>query len=149
MSLAEVLLKPPKREQVVKDATDVLNAEVADKRGVTGLAVKGTFKVVRGLKPGFIPEAIDNLLDDFMKKVEPFWQAWKDEPAGKTCSQYFVARGADVADSLLSITDERAKHSRHKLLVKSYNKLRPRGRDHVIASMPRVGELIDKHTRDL
>ena len=149
MSVAEVLLKPPKREEIVRESERVLDAEVADKRGVSGLAVKGTFKIVKGLKPGLIPAVIDGLLDDFMGKVEPFWQGWKDDPKGRTCTQHFVDNGGAVADALLEITDERARKNKNRVLVKSYQKLRPKGREHVIASMPRVGALIEKHTKDL
>ena len=149
MSVAEVLLQQPKRAEVVRDASDVLNAEVADKRGMTGLAVKATFKVVRKLSSDFVPRAIDDLLDDFMKQIEPFWTAWKEADDGSSCKQYFVQHGASVADSLLAITDDRASRSKHKTLVKAYKKLRPMGKEHVIASMPRVGALIETHTRDL
>ncbi len=148
-SVADTLLQPPKRQEVIRDASKVLDDEVRDKRGVTGLAVKGAFKVVRGFRPNFVPTAIDDLLDDFVGKVEPFWAAWKDDPQGKSCQQYFVANGAQVADALLSITDERAQHSKHRTLVGAYNKLRPKGKQHVIASMPRVGSLIERHTKDL
>lgn len=148
-TVAETLLQPPKRQEVIRDASQVLEAEVRDKKGVTGLAVKGTFKIVRGFRPNFVPQAIDDLLDDFMHKVEPFWAAWKENDEGKTCQQYFVAHGQEVADALLSITDERAKHSRHKTLVKAYGKLRPKGKEHVVQSMPRVGTLIERHTKDL
>lgn len=149
MSVAEVLLKPPKREEIVRESQRVLDAEVADKRGVSGLAVKGTFKIVKGVKPGLIPQVIDGLLDDFMKKIEPFWQGWKDDAKGRTCTQHFIDNGPGVADALLSITDDRAKRNKNRILVKSYMKLRPKGREHVIASMPRVGAMIEKHTKDL
>lgn len=149
MSVADVLLKPPVRADIVRDSAQVLDAEVADKSGISGLAVKGTFKVVKSIRPGLIPDVIDGLLDDFVRKVEPFWQSWRDDPKGRTLQQHFVANGPAIADALLSITDERARRSQHKLLVKSYEKLRPTGRDNVIASMPRVGALIDKHTRGL
>lgn len=148
MSVAEKMLTPPVRQQVIAEATKVLNAEVADKRGLTGVAVKGAFKMVRGVKPGFVPQAIDDLLDDFVPKLLPFWETWKAEPGGKTCQQHFVANAGAVADSLLSITDGRAKNSTNRVLVKAYSKLRPMGRDHVMASMPRVGALIEQFTRD-
>ena len=149
MSVAEVLLKPPKREQIIAESRQVLDAEVADKRGVSGLAVKGTFKVVKGIKPGLIPAVIDGLLDDFMAKIEPFWNSWKADPKGKTCRQHFIDNGPAVADALLEITDARARKNTNKILVKSYQKLRPKGREHVVASMPRVGAMIEKHTKDL
>lgn len=148
MSLVEQLTQPGKRGAIVRDAAVVLDAEVADKRGFSGVAVKGAFKVVRGLKPGFIPDTIDALLDDFVKQVEPFYDSWKAAPKG-TLTQHFVANGPAVADSLLFITDERARKSPHKTLVKTYGKLRPMGKEHVTASMPRVGALIEKHTKDL
>ena len=148
MSVAEEMLVPPLRAQVVKAAVGVLDAEVADKRGVSGLAVKGAFKIVRRLRPDFLEKAIDDLLDDFVPKLLPYWERCKDAPDGKTCQQYFVANASEVSDSLLSVTDERAKHSRHKTLVKTYGKLRPRGKEHVIASMPRVGAMIQEFTKD-
>jgi hypothetical protein len=149
MSVAETLLKPPMREQIIRESREVLDAEVADKRGVSGLAVKGTFKVVKGIKPGLIPNVIDGLLDDFMGKIEPFWNSWKEDPKGKTCRQHFIDNGPAVAEALLDITDARARKNKSKVLVKSYQKLRPKGREHVIAAMPRVGAMIEKHTKDL
>ena len=149
MTVAEVLLKPPKREEIIRESERVLDAEVADKRGVSGLAVKGTFKVVKGIKPGLIPAVIDGLLDDFMKQIEPFWQSWKDSEGTGTCQQHFIDNGPAVADALLSITDDRARKNNSKVLVKSYQKLRPKGREHVVASMSRVGAMIEKHTKDL
>ncbi len=148
MSLKDHLTEPGKRAQVVKDASRVLDAEVADKRGITGVAVKAAFKVVRGLQPGFIPNAIDDLLDDFVGQVEPFFNDWKANGDG-SLRDHFVSNGPAVADSLLKITDDRAAGSRHKILVKTYGKLRPKGKEHVVASMPRVGSLIERHTQDL
>lgn len=148
MSLKEHLAQPGKREAIIQDATTVLNQEVADKRGITGVAVKAGFKVVRGLQPGFVPQAIDALLDDFVGKIEPFYDQWKSGGTG-TLRQHFVANGPAVADALLSITDGRAAKSPHKTLVKTYGKLRPKGKEHVVAAMPRVGDLIAKHTADL
>jgi len=148
MSVAEKMLTAPLRGEVVKAAVKVLDAEVADKRGVSGLAVKGAFKVVRGLAPNFTEQAIDDLLPDFVPQLLPFWEQWKANPGGTTCRQHFVANGPAVADALLSITDERAKKSRHRLLVKTYGRLRPTGKNHVVSSMPRVGGLIEQFTKD-
>jgi hypothetical protein len=74
---------------------------------------------------------------------------WKSSGDSRSCSQYFVSRGGDVAESLLAITDERARASVNKRLVQAYSKLRPKGREHVVAAMPRVGALIQKHAEAL
>lgn len=149
MSIAEQLLKSPNREALIADASSVLDAEVADKRGLSGKFVKGAFAVVKGFKPGFVPHAIDDLLEDFVRQVEPFYNDWKDSGDSRSCSDYFVANGGSVAEALLAITDDRAKKSVNKRLVKTYQKLRPKGREHVVAAMPRVGQLIEKHAAAL
>ena len=149
MSIAEQLLKSPQREALIADAAAVLNSEVADKRGLSGKLVKGAFAIVKGLKPGFVPHAIDDLLDDFVHRVEPFYSDWKESGSNGSCRDYFVAHGSNVAEALLDITDQRARNSVNKRLVKTYNRLRPKGREHVVAAMPRVGDLIHKHASAL
>ena len=145
MSLTETLLADEAvRKQIVAAATQVLEAEVRDKRGLTGVAVKGGFKVVKGVRPGIIPLTINDLLPEFLKAVEPFYDQWKANPGGRTIREHFVANGGGVADALLAITDGRAEKSTHRTLVKAYKKLRPMGKEHVSASMPRVGELIQR-----
>lgn len=138
-----------RRARVVRDSERVLDAEVGDKSGMTGMAVKATFKVVKNLQPGFIPRAVDDLLEDFVRNIEPHWEAWRADTSGSSCADYFVANASAVADSLLSVTDGRAEHTRHKPLKKAYMKLRPKGKEHVMASMPRVGAMIQRHTEDL
>jgi hypothetical protein len=98
--------------------------------------------VVKAVKPGFITEAVDHMLDDFVSRLEPFWadaQA-KNEPVGALMS----ARGGQVADALLAISDERAGRSKNATLKKAYEKLRPTGKKHVEAAVPRVGRLVAK-----
>ncbi len=137
-----------RRSRLVRDAEKVLDAEVSGKTGIAGLAVKATFKLVKNLQPGFIPRAVDDLLEEFVRNLEPHWEAWRANQEC-SCADYFVTHKSDVADSLLSVTDGRAENTRHKPLKKAYMKLRPKGKEHVVASMPRVGAMIQKHTADL
>ena len=147
LSLSQKLTQDPeKRKTLIKDATKVLEAEVDSKSGMSGLAVKGVFKVVKGLQPGFIPKAIDDLLDEFVQRVEPFYDQWNADNENRDLRGHFVHHGSAVADALLGVTDERAKHSKHRKLVKAYEKLRPKGKEHVQAAMSRVGSMIDRQT---
>jgi hypothetical protein len=134
---------PGNRPKVVADCVQVVNEEVDSKGGLTGLAVKGAYAVVKAIKPGFINEAIDHMLEDFVKRLEPFYaeaQA-KNEPVGPLLN----ARAPQVADALLAISDERASRSTNQTLKKAYEKLRPTGKKHVEQAVPRVGRLIQKY----
>ena len=140
---AEILLVPGLRPKVVADCVQLINEEVDSKGGLTGLAVKGAYAIVKAVKPGFVSEAVDHMLDDFVKRLEPFWadaQA-KNEPIGPLMN----ARAGEVSDALLAISDERAQRARNQGVRKAYDKLRPTGRKHVEAAVPRVGRLIAKY----
>ncbi len=137
-SLAEVLKDEGKRRQIVDAGVKVIEQEVADKSGLTGLAIKATFRLVQGIKPGFVPMTLHHLIDDFAKKIDPFWlecQAQGAEPRS-----YFQRRGPEVAQALLSITDERARRA-HGPARSAYEKLRPEGVKHVTVAMPRLADL--------
>ena len=143
-TLKEILLVPANRPKVIADSTKLIDEEVDSKGGLTGFAIKAAYALVKAVKPGFITEAVDHMLDDFADKLEPFWadaQA-KNEPVGPLMS----ARAGEVADALLSISDSRAARAKNQGVKKAYDKLRPAGKKHVEAAVPRIGRLIAKYT---
>jgi hypothetical protein len=142
-TLNDILLVPGTRPKLIADCGKLIEEEVDSKGGLTGLLVKGSFAVVKAVKPGFVSEAVDHMLDDFVKRLEPFWadaQA-KNEPVGALMN----ARAPEVADALLAISDERAARAQNQTLKKAYEKLRPTGKKHVEAAVPRIGRLIAKY----
>lgn len=142
-SLADVLAQPERRQAVIRDAENVVDQEVSDKSGLSGLAIKGAFAVVKGLKPGIIADLIDGLLPEFVGAVDPILAK---RPAGtKDIASFLRGRADEVVQSLLNVTDERAKKSTHQTLVKAYEKLRPTAEKNVAAAVPRVAGLIERH----
>jgi hypothetical protein len=142
-SLKDLAQDPAKRKTVIDDAMRVLDLEVADKGGVSGLAIKAGYKLVQGVKPGFVRDAVDNLLDDFLEALQPVYQEAVDK--GVKPSKYLVDQSDRVADALLGITDRRAEKAERPALKKMYEKLRPTAKKHVVAAAPRLGEMLDKH----
>lgn len=142
MTLSEVIGEPDRLQRVVSDAKQVLDAEVAGKSGLTGLAVKGAFGVVKAVKPGIIGEVIEGLLPDFARVLDPIIA---DKPDGESLESFLCSKPTEVVSALLSITDDRANKSSHKTLVGAYKKLRPQAEKHVGAAVPRVAKLVDKH----
>ena len=55
-----------------------LDAEVADKGGLTGVGVRSAFKVLKAIKPGMIRHTLDDLIDELAVKVDPFWQTCQE-----------------------------------------------------------------------
>ncbi len=142
-SLVEQFENGEKKKAVVADAMRVLDQEVDEKSGLTGIAVKTAFKVVKGVAPDFIHRVVDRLLPDFLKAVDPVYQ---DALArGVKPSQALVEKSGQVADGLLAVTDARAKNAQQKVVQTTYEKLRPSAKKHVEAAMPRLGQLLERH----
>ncbi|TNE48918.1 MAG: hypothetical protein EP343_13625 [Deltaproteobacteria bacterium] len=139
---------PGRRAQVVQDAVVVLDQEVSSKRGAVGLLIKGGFKVIKNLRGGKMVESlIDFLLDEFVEALDPYYQSYKEQDAGSrgTFTSYLSARDAEVAEALLSVTDARRQRASTKVLIKTYDRLRPTALKHVQEGVPAVGRLMEKH----
>ena len=136
-------LSSEKRQAVIDDAVKVLDQEVGDKSGITGIAIKSAYKVVQGIKPGFIRQVVDALLDEFLTALDPVYQeaAANKRPAGA----YLVEQKSRVADALLAVTDARAKKTDSSIIKGTYDKLRSLAKKQVEAAAPRLASLIEKH----
>jgi hypothetical protein len=132
-----------KRASVIKDANDVLEMEVQDKGGLTGVAIRGAFAIVKGVKPGFTVEVIDGLLNDFLDALDPLYQ--EAVAQAKRPGEVIQANRERMAEALLAITDVRAERASRSVIRKTYDRLRPSAKKHVSDAAPRVGELLDRH----
>ncbi len=144
-TLRELLGSGDKRGRLIEDALHVLDAEVEDKSGFSGLAIKTAYKVVKGVSPGFLRQVVDHLLDDFLEALDPLYQ----EALAKNVApqQHLTSNSGRVADALLSITDARARNAKNQVVKGAYEKLRGQAKKHVEAAVPRLGELFDRHAR--
>jgi hypothetical protein len=142
-TLREQLGSPNKRASVVDDACRVLDQEVADKSGLGGLAVKAAYKVVQSIKPGFVREVVEALLDDFLDALEPLYREAIDK--GQRPSSVLDANRDRAADALLGITDDRARKAKRAAIKSAYDRLRPSAKKHVEAAVPRLGQMLDRH----
>ncbi|MGD8862934.1 MAG: hypothetical protein PVI30_23170 [Myxococcales bacterium] len=142
-TLRELLGEGDTRQRLIDDALKVLDAEVADKSGISGMAVKTAFKLVKGVSPGFLRQVVDHLLDDFLDALDPIYQEALEKNVPPR--QHLQSDPSRVANALLSITDRRAQNAKNQAVKKTYGKLRGQAEKHVEAAVPRLGELFDKH----
>lgn len=143
-TLPEILTSEAKKSVVVDDCITLIDAEVSDKSGFSGLAIKAGYGAVKGIRPGFVRQVVTDLLAEFAKALDPLYQEAK--AAGKGPAGHFAANGSRVADALLAITDGKAQRSKSALVKGTYEKLRGSAKKNVEAAVPRLGQLIEKHT---
>jgi hypothetical protein len=143
-TLPELLTSDAKKGLVVDDTCTLIDAEVKDKGGISGLAIKAGYGAIKGVKPGFVKHVITDLLPEFARVLDPMFQEAKT--AGKPVGDYFAGRSSDVAEALLALTDDKAKNSKNSLVRGTYDKLRGTAKKNVEAAVPRLGKMIESHT---
>jgi hypothetical protein len=142
-NLTEALTAESKKSAVVDDCVALIDAEVSDKGGLTGLAIKAGYKAVQGIKPGFVRQVVVDLLPEFARALEPIYQEAK--ASGHGVRDHFTSNGPRVADALLSITDDKAKRAKSGMVKGTYDKLRSTAKKNVEAAVPRLASMIEKH----
>lgn len=131
------------REGFLDDAARLLEEEVEAKGGVSGLAIKGAFRLASGLQGGFPRNALERLFPAFARALGPVLEA---KQADQSHEALFSIRAEEVADALLSITDRRMEGSTGAFRG-AYRKIRGAARRNVIEAAPRIGRLLDSHAR--
>lgn len=142
-SLTEQMASAQKRNALIDDALSVLDEEVNDKSGLSGVAVKTAFKLIKGVQPGFLRKVVEKLLDDFLEKTDPIYQSAVS--AGLSPGAHVVKEKSALSSALLSVTDRRAERAESDMVRKTYAKLRPTAQKHVEAAAPRIAKLLDRH----
>jgi uncharacterized protein DUF6918 len=143
-TLPEVLTSDAKKPQVVDDCCALIDAEVKEKGGISGLAIKAGYGAVKGVKPGFIKHAVSDLLPEFARALDPLYQEATSQ--SRPVADFFAANSPRVAEALLAITDAKAQQSKNGLVKGTYEKLRGSAKKNVEAAAPRLGKMIEKHT---
>lgn len=144
MKLTEVLNDEATRAQIIEDVVRLVDGEVAKQRGISGVAVKAGYKLVQGVKPGFVRNVVGTLLPEFATALEPIREQALSQ--GHSVSSYFQAHAPQIAESLLAVTDRKAQRSEHGSVKGAYSKLRGSARKNVESAVPGLGAIIEKYT---
>jgi hypothetical protein len=142
-SLAETLTADSRKNAVIDDCVGLIDAEVADKGGLTGLAIKAGYRAVQGVKPGFVRGVVSDLLPEFASALDGLYQEAKS--SGRGVRDHLTSNASRAADALLTITDEKAKRAKSGLVKGTYDKLRGTAKKNVESAVPRLAAMIEKH----
>jgi hypothetical protein len=144
MNLNDALNDEATRASIIEEVCRLVDDEVGKQRGISGVAVKAGYKLVQGVKPGFVRKVVGALLPDFAAALEPIRE--QAVAQGQPVGSYFSAHTPEAAAALLAVTDGRAQGSEHGSVKAAYGKLRGSARKNVESAIPGLGKIIEKYT---
>jgi hypothetical protein len=142
-TLQQVLLAPETMPQVVADVQTMIDGEIDGKSGLSGTGLKVAYKAVTSFASGYYQSAIESMLPGMAAQLEPFWADYT--VAGGLFGDYLAKRGDEVAEALLSVTDQMAQNSERPAVVKAYNAVRGGAAKNIEAALPNLGALVQKY----
>lgn len=146
MTLSKQLLPKKVRPGVIKDLVEVVQQEVASKKGVSGAAIKAGYAAASRVVPNLTERALSKLFPDFARALDPYWADFESS-GGTDFGRYLADRGAEVSASLLAVTDAKVAGSGREPIKKVYKALRGKADAHVQAALPRLGAALQRHAR--
>ena len=143
-TLQEILLNPETKPAVVADARALVDQQVKDKSGISATALKLGYKTVTSFAPTYLNDTIESMLPQFVEQLEPFWADFTASGSAQF-GDYLSKRGPEVAEALLTVTDNMAGRSERATIVKAYKAVRGGAAKHIEAALPAVGDLVQKY----
>jgi hypothetical protein len=144
-TLQEILLNPETKPAVVADARALVDQQVKDKSGISATALKLGYKTVTSFAPTYLNDTIESMLPQFVEQLEPFWADFTASGSAQF-GDYLSKRGPEVAEALLTVTDNMAGRSERATIVKAYKAVRGGAAKHIEAALPAVGDMVQKYT---
>jgi hypothetical protein len=143
MGLSDKVSNEATRNYLVSDCVKLMDEQVAAKNGLSGIALKAAYGIVKGVGPGYIPGALHWLLPEAAVALEPIWEegVQKGDPV-----DYLSQNRSRTAELLLGITDVRIKNAKNEIVKASYSKLRKSIKNDVEEAVPDLAKILATHT---
>lgn len=144
MSLSDQISDQNTKANLVADCAKLMDEQVAAKSGISGLALKAAYGVVKGIEPSYISGAIERLLPEALAALDPIWSEGVQlgDPV-----QHLSQNRSRTADMLLSITDAKIEKSKNGAVRASYNKLRKSVKNDVEEAVPGLATILGNHVQ--
>ena len=139
-TLVEQLGKEPRREKVVHDCVELIDAQVKKQ----GFIIKGAYSTIKAIKKGFVQETVDAMLDEWLTEIQPHYEKW-EATKSSPLPDFMIARGEDIAEDLLKVTDRRAEKTSHTTAKKMYGKMRGGAKRQVVEAIPDLAKVLEKN----
>jgi hypothetical protein len=142
MALIDKIQDASIKSAIVADCVQLMDAQVAAKGGLGGMALKAAYGVVKGIDKGYVSGAIARLLPDTLSALEPLWV--EGQQAGDPVA-HLTQNTSRTADLILSTTDERIQRTGNGVIRSTYNKLRNSIKGDVEEAVPGLAKILGSH----
>lgn len=141
-TLRETLTSPQTKPAVVADLGGLIETEVSNLGGLTGVAVKAAYAAAKAKEPKIAQRAAGGYLGAFSDALDPFWTQFQGAGGGDF-GAYLQDNSAAVTAALEKAMDAEAPSGGSQRAM--YDRFKGQGVKVLSGALPQLGALIQKH----
>ncbi len=142
MGLSNSIQDQETQAQIAAECAQLMDEQVAAKKGISGLAIKTAYRALKGLGPSYIPRALESLLPPSLEAMDPMWD--EGLQAGDPVD-YLSQNREKTADVLLGVTDAKLGGAKNKVVIAAYKQVRKSVKGDVEDAVPGLAKIIKQH----
>lgn len=139
MALHDAMKDETVQVKVVADCARLMDEQVAAKGGISGMAIKAAYGVMKGMGADYIPSTLHALLPATIDVLDPLWV--EGVAVGDPVA-HMTQHSDRAAEAILGITDARIEHSNNKVVKGAYGQLRKSVKGDLAAAVPGLAKII-------
>ena len=143
-SLPDILLSVKHPERLVDELARTLEAHIAGRSGLKGLAMKAGFGALRSAKPDIADRAVRGLMPDIAKALDPLYAEFM-QGQGEDFGNYLTQHAARAAELMVAAVDTRLAGNPNAPVKAVYKQFRGSVGDELQKLLPPVGRVLSTH----
>lgn len=143
-TLSSILLSSAMSEALVRDLAAAIEAHVASKSGLRGMAMKLGFNTLRAAKPDIAMRATRNLLPHIGAALEPLYKQFTAGGQGNF-GDFLSRHAAQAAQLVVKAVDVRIAQSSNTMAQTIYKQFHSSAGDELKKLLPALGHVINQH----
>ncbi len=144
--LADILLAPSRKRAVVADLVDLIDAQIAQTRGLRGMSLKTGYGMMKRAMPDLLPRAVGRFMPEWVETLEPLYRRHLESDS-TDFGAFLRSHAAEASRSMLARADQRVAAASNEKAKGYYQRFRGMAEEEVRRAVPAMGELIDKYLR--
>jgi len=143
-TLGDLLLAPHRRHAIVADCVKHLEAHVARRPGLRGVALRAGFATVKAIRADIAPKVVERLLPDSLAALEPLYQRFQSGRE-RDFNRFLRAHLDEATGAVLEVTARRARTAGNAALKTAYSRLRGLIATELEEFLPGLGAALSTH----
>lgn len=139
-TLKDILLAPHQKDALLADCVKLLESQIAELRGLKGMALKTTVNMLKSAKPHVLDRAVAVLIPAFTEALEPLHRQFR-KSGDRDFSLFLQKHAQETTDALLSVADARIVNG-SDAARSVYAKFRGTAESQILHALPRLSKLL-------